>query len=298
MVMAMAKERGPIGIIGLGIMGGAFARNLVASGWRVVGYDVSGERCTEMARDGVEIAANAADAARAASVVMTSLPNVKALDAVAAELADAKLDPRIVLEMSTFPLDDKQRFERTLAAAGHKVIDCPVSGTGAQAAVKDPVLYPSGDSAVIASLGDLFAGFTRGAYDCGAYGNGSRMKFIANHLVAIHNVATAEAMIMAEKAGLDLDTVVRCIGDGAGSSRMLQMRGPLMAAERYIPATMKMVNWMKDMDAIGGFARSLGTPTPLFDATRPIYEQAMAEGRDEQDTAAVFSVMGGTGGKQ
>ena len=124
------------------------------------------------------------------------------------------------------------------------------------------------------------------------------MKFIANHLVAIHNVATAEALIMAERAGLDLPTVVRCIGDGAGSSRMLQMRGPLMAESRYTPATMKMVNWMKDMDAIGGFARGLGAPTPLFDATRPIYDKAMAEGRTEEDTAAVFAVMGGKGGKK
>jgi 3-hydroxyisobutyrate dehydrogenase-like beta-hydroxyacid dehydrogenase len=296
--MAIAKERDRVGIIGLGIMGGAFARNLVASGWRVDGYDVSSERCSELAREGVAIAANATEAARTASVVMTSLPYVNALDAVAAELAKAKLEPRIILEMSTFPLDDKLRFEQTLAAAGHTVIDCPVSGTGAQAAVKDLVLYPSGDSAAIASLADLFAGFTRGAYDCGAYGNGSRMKFIANHLVAIHNVATAEAMIMAEGAGLDLDTVVRCIGDGAGSSRMLQMRGPLMAADRYTPATMKMVNWMKDMDAIGGFARSLGTPTPLFDATRPIYDKAMAQGRTEEDTAAVFAVMGGKGKKR
>jgi putative dehydrogenase len=296
--MNIAKDRDQVGIIGLGIMGGAFARNLVTSGWRVIGFDVSAERCAELAAAGVTIAANASEAARKASVVMTSLPYVKALDAVAAELAEAKLAPKIILEMSTFPLDDKLRFEKTLSAAGHTVIDCPVSGTGAQAAVKDLVLYPSGDSAAIASLGDMIAGFTRGAYDCGAFGNGSRMKFIANHLVAIHNVATAEAMLMAEKAGLDLDTVVRCIGDGAGSSRMLQMRAPLMAQDRYTPATMKMVNWMKDMDAIGGFARSLDTPTPLFDATRPIYEKAMAQGRNDEDTAAVFAVMGGKGKKK
>jgi putative dehydrogenase len=296
--MNIAKDRDQVGIIGLGIMGGAFARNLVTSGWRVIGFDVSAERCAELAAAGVTIAANASEAARKASVVMTSLPYVKALDAVAAELAEAKLAPKIILEMSTFPLDDKLRFEKTLSAAGHTVIDCPVSGTGAQAAVKDLVLYPSGDSAAIASLGDMIAGFTRGAYDCGAFGNGSRMKFIANHLVAIHNVATAEAMLMAEKAGLDLDTVVRCIGDGAGSSRMLQMRAPLMAEDRYTPATMKMVNWMKDMDAIGGFARSLDTPTPLFDATRPIYEKAMAQGRNDEDTAAVFAVMGGKGKKK
>ena len=294
--MNLNKSNDSVGIIGLGIMGGAFATNLLASGWKVVGFDVSKERCAELAKVGVQIAAGAADVAAKCPVIMTSLPSAKALDAVAAEIADVK-GPKVVLEMSTFPLDDKLRFEKTLDAAGHSAIDCPVSGTGAQAANKDLVLYPSGDSKVIASLAAMFAGFTRGFYDVGVYGNGSRMKFIANHLVAIHNVASAEAMILAEKAGLDLATVVKCVGDGAGSSRMFQMRAPLMVDHSYKPASMKMSIWQKDMDTIGAFARGLGVATPLFDATRPIYEQGLAEGRQDDDTAAVFAVMGGEGKK-
>ena len=294
--MNLNKSNDSVGIIGLGIMGGAFATNLLASGWKVVGFDVSKERCAELANVGVQIAASAADVAAKCPVIMTSLPSAKALDAVAAELAGVK-GGRVVLEMSTFPLDDKLRFEKTLAAAGHTAIDCPVSGTGAQAAVKDLVLYPSGDSKTIASLEDMFAGFTRGTYDVGVYGNGSRMKYIANHLVAIHNVASAEAMILAEKAGLDLATVVECIGNGAGTSRMFEMRAPLMVADNYKPATMKMSIWQKDMDTIGAFARSLGVSTPLFDATRPIYDQGLREGRQDEDTAAVFAVMGGKGKK-
>ena len=292
--MTIAKDKDHIGIVGLGIMGGAFARNLVGSGWKVIGFDVSKERCVELAANGVTIAACAADVAAEAPVIMTSLPSAKALDAVAAEIAGVK-GRKIVLEMSTFPLDDKLRFEKTLAGAGHIAIDCPVSGTGAQAATKDLVLYPSGDSKAIAGLAEMFAGFTRGYYDVGAYGNGSRMKFIANHLVAIHNVASAEAMILAEKAGLDLATVVKCIGNGAGTSRMFEMRAPLMVDHSYKPATMKMSIWQKDMDTIGAFARGLGVATPLFDATRPIYDQGLAEGRQDEDTAAVFAVMGGKG---
>jgi L-threonate 2-dehydrogenase len=123
------------------------------------------------------------------------------------------------------------------------------------------------------------------------------MKYIANHLVAIHNVASAEAMILAEKAGLDLDVVTKCIGDGAGASRMFQMRAPLMTHGNYKPATMKMSIWKKDMETIGAFAKSLGVATPIFDATKPIYDKGLAEGRDDEDTAAVFSVMGGKGKK-
>jgi 3-hydroxyisobutyrate dehydrogenase-like beta-hydroxyacid dehydrogenase len=293
--MSITKATDSIGIVGLGIMGGAFARNLVASGWKVVGFDISGERCAEIAGSGVTIAGSVAEVVAAAPVVMTSLPSLKAIDTVAREIAASSAPPRIVLEMSTIPLEDKERFSRTVSAAGHTPIDCPVSGTGAQAETKDLILYPSGDSKAIASLKEVFAGFTRGYYNVGAYGNGSKMKYIANHLVAIHNVASAEAMVLAEKAGLDLDVVVECIGNGAGASRMFQVRAPLMAHVTYEPATMKMSIWQKDMDTIRDFARDLKVATPLFDATRPIYDEGLAQGRDNEDTASVFSVMGGKG---
>ena len=291
--MAITKSKDSVGIVGLGIMGGAFAKNLVGSGWKVVGFDVSVERCAELAKAGVTIAKSVADVMAACPVVMTSLPSLKAIDTVAKEIAASKAPPRIVLEMSTIPLEDKEKFAKTISAAGHTAIDCPVSGTGAQAETRDLVLYPSGDSKAIASVKEVFAGFTRGYYDVGVYGNGSKMKYIANHLVAIHNVASAEAMILAEQAGLDLDVVVKCIGDGAGASRMFQMRAPLMAHVTYEPATMKMSIWQKDMDTIRDFARDLKVATPIFDATRPIYDQGLKQGRDNEDTASVFSVMGG-----
>ena len=295
--MAISKSKDSVGIVGLGIMGGAFAKNLVGSGWKVVGFDVAVERCAELAKAGVTIAKSVADVMAACPVVMTSLPSLKAIDTVAKEIAASKAPPRIVLEMSTIPLEDKEKFAKTISAAGHTAIDCPVSGTGAQAETRDLVLYPSGDSKAIASVKEVFAGFTRGYYDVGVYGNGSKMKYIANHLVAIHNVASAEAMILAEQAGLDLDVVVKCIGDGAGASRMFQMRAPLMAHVTYEPATMKMSIWQKDMDTIRDFARDLKVATPIFDATRPIYDQGLKQGRDNEDTASVFSVMGGKGKK-
>jgi 3-hydroxyisobutyrate dehydrogenase/glyoxylate/succinic semialdehyde reductase len=117
------------------------------------------------------------------------------------------------------------------------------------------------------------------------------MKFIANHLVAIHNVATAEAMILAQRAGLDPKMVVDMVGPGAGGSRMFQMRAPMMVAGVYEPATMKISTWKKDMAIIADFADDVGCATPLFDLTQPVYAEAMAMGLGEQDTAAVFEVL-------
>ena len=280
-----------VGIVGLGIMGGAIARNLVERGWRVVGFDTDAARCAELAPVGVTIAGDVAAVARDAPVIMTSLPTPAAVADVAQATANSRQPPRIVVELSTLTIADKLRFEAILKKAGHIALDCPLSGTGAQAKNRDLVVYASGDSDAIAQCMGLFSDFAKQSADLGAYGNGSRMKFIANHLVAIHNVATAEAMILAERAGLDPKMVVEMVGPGAGGSRMFQMRAPMMVEGIYEPATMKVSTWKKDMAIIAEFAEDVGCATPLFTLTQPVYTEAMAMGLGDQDTAAVFEVL-------
>lgn len=280
-----------VGIVGLGIMGGAIARNLVERGWRVIGFDIDAARCAELALADVTIADNVGRVARDAKIIMTSLPGPAAAEDVAAAIANSGQSPRIVVELSTLSIADKLRFEAILKQAGHIALDCPLSGTGAQARNRDLVVYASGDSAAIARCADLFADFAKQSADLGAYGNGSRMKFIANHLVAIHNVAAAEAMVLAQRAGLDPKMVVDMVGPGAGGSRMFQMRAPMMVEGVYEPATMKVATWKKDMAIIAEFADDVGCATPLFTLTQPVYAQAMAMGLGDQDTAAVFEVL-------
>ena len=280
-----------VGIVGLGIMGGAIARNLVERGWRVIGFDIDAARRAELALANVIIADNAGQVARDAPMIMTSLPSPAAVEDVARTIANSGQPPRIVVELSTLSIADKLRFESILQQAGHIALDCPLSGTGAQAKNRDLVVYASGDSAAIARCATLFSDFARQSADLGAFGNGSRMKFVANHLVAIHNVAAAEAMILAERAGLDPKMVVDMIGPGAGGSRMFQMRAPMMVEGTYQPATMKVSIWRKDMAIIAEFADQVGCATPLFTLTQPVYAQAMAMGLGDQDTAAVFEVL-------
>jgi 3-hydroxyisobutyrate dehydrogenase-like beta-hydroxyacid dehydrogenase len=285
----MAK--GTVGIVGLGIMGGAFAKNLLDAGWRVIGYDVDPARRRALARAGVEIAGDAKALAAEVMTLITSLPKPAALDATVDAIVDAVGRPRVIVEASTFAIADKLRAERALRAAGHVMLDCPVSGTGAQARTKDLVVYASGDSRAIRRLRPLFAGFARAVYDLGAFGNGSRMKFVANLLVAINNVASAEAMVLGLKAGLDAKTVLEMVRSGAGNSRVFELRAPMMANDRYDDPTMKISVWQKDMAVIGEFARQLGCPTPMFDASVPVYDKAMKSGHAEHDTAAVCAVL-------
>jgi 3-hydroxyisobutyrate dehydrogenase-like beta-hydroxyacid dehydrogenase len=282
-----------VGVIGLGIMGSAISANLVRGGFEAHGFDVVAKRRKDLERAGGMAASNVRDLARRAPILLTSLPSPEALLAVSAEIAASKGAAKIVIETSTLALADKEAARAVLAKRGVTLLDCPLSGTGAQARTRDLVVFASGPRAACKRCAPVFEGFARAHVYVGAFGMGSKMKFVANLLVAIHNVSTAEALVLAEKAGIDPGFAVAVLGDGAGSSRMLQVRGPVMAHGDYAEATMKVAVWQKDMKIIADFARALGAPTPLFSATAPIYDAAMAQGFAEADTASVHAVLKG-----
>ncbi|HEV8465289.1 MAG TPA: NAD(P)-dependent oxidoreductase [Pseudolabrys sp.] len=289
--MAVRKTRGTVGVIGLGIMGGAFARNLVTAGWRVVGYDPNPARRREARRAGVDLANNAAEVASAVPIILTSLPKPRALTETVQEIATPRLRSKVVVEMSTFAISDKEKAARALHRAGHVMIDCPVSGTGSQAKNRDLVFYASGNARTIARLRPVLMAFGRNVFNVGEFGNGSRMKYVANLLVAINNVAAAEAMVLGMKAGLDPGMIVDLVRAGAGNSRVFELRAPMMAKGRYDDVTMKISVWDKDMQVIGDYARKIRVPTPIFNATKGIYLKAMKSGLGSRDTAAVCAVL-------
>jgi putative dehydrogenase len=280
-----------VGVIGLGIMGSALSANLVGAGFATIGYDLLARRRRELARQGGQAARSAQDVGRRAAIVITSLPSSAALLEVVAELARARRPEQIVIETSTLPIAIKEQARKLLAARGITLLDCPLSGTGAQARNKDVAVYASGQRRAYRHCVPVFEGFARTHFFLGPFGAGSKMKFLANLLVAIHNVSTAEALVLGMKAGLDPATMVNVLGAGAGSSRMLQIRGPMMARNDYRDATMKVGVWQKDMRIITEFARDLDCPTPLFAATSSLYNAAMAQGFAEADTASVCAVL-------
>ena len=292
----MRERFGPgerVGLLGLGIMGSAIAPNLLKAGFAVVGFDpdpISRERLRTLGGSPVD---SPLAVAQAAEVLISLLPSPQALNDVIQGPEGLLASGRsglILIESSTLAIADKLAAQ---AAGAHALVmlDCPLSGTGAQAANKDLVVYASGDTAAIARCRSVFDGFARSHHDLGVFGNGSKMKFVANLLVAIHNVAAAEAMVLGMKSGLDPQTLYQVIADGAGGSRMFSVRGPQMVADHYEPATMKIDVWQKDMKIIADFAASMSSPTPLLEACAPIYAAAVAQGRGHQDTAAVCAVL-------
>jgi 3-hydroxyisobutyrate dehydrogenase len=283
-----------VGIIGIGIMGGAMMRNLRKDGFRVIGYDVSEAAMRALTEAGGEAAASPRDVAERTTILITSLPSVGAFEAATTGqggITSAAGKGQVVIECSTLPIEVKERARDMLAGAGKTMLDCPVSGTGAQAARKDLVVFGSGDQAAYERCREVFEGMSRVQKYLGPFGNGSKMKFIANHLVTIHNLAAGEAFALGIKAGLDPQVIYDTISDSAGSSRMFQVRGPMMVEANYDSATATIKTHLKDIDIIGKFASELHCPSPLFTAAVQFYLAGMSQGRGMQDTAAVCAVI-------
>jgi 3-hydroxyisobutyrate dehydrogenase-like beta-hydroxyacid dehydrogenase len=292
--MKRARSRGTVGQIGLGIMGGAFARHLLAAGFRVVGHDPVPAAARALVRAGGEAAGSCAEVAARARIIITSLPSPAAMEEAyfgKRGIAAGARPGTIVIEASTMTLELKENLRRRLARRRVILLDCPISGTGAQAAAKDIAIYASGERRAFNRSRAVLEGFSRSVYYCGAFGVGSKLKFVANLLVTIHNLSTAEAMVVGERAGIDLGLLYRVISDGAGASRMFQVRGPLMVRGRYLPPHMKSKIYQKDIDIIRAFARKLRCPTPLFDRSLPYYAAALKQGWAMHDTAAIHAVL-------
>jgi L-threonate 2-dehydrogenase len=287
----VTKTSSSVGVIGLGIMGSAMSANLVKAGFKVYGFDPVAAARTKLKKGGGIPCKSVTEVAAQCDRMIFSLPSEKALESICEELVAAKPSGLIIAETSTLPETAKLKAFALLAKHKITLLDCPLSGTGAQAVTRDLSIYASGSAKAIKAFAPVFEGFARARYDVGAFGNGIRMKLVANLLVAIHNVSTAEAILMGVRSGLDADMIVKVVADGAGGSRMFQVRGPAMVKRSWSQATMKVAVWQKDMRLINDALQATDTPAPLFATTMPIYNAAMAMGHAMDDTAAVYAVL-------
>lgn len=278
-------------VIGLGIMGSAYAHNLVNAGEKVIGVDPLETARAKAADIGAEVHAEPGAWLSTCDLIILSLLSPVVLDAVATNLGAFLKPGQIVLETGTFALKDKLKARKTLSEVGAVLLDCPVSGTGAQAAKGDLVMMASGPANAIETARPFLKKFTRLVIDSGGFGNGTKLKFVANHAVALHNVAAAETLNYADGLNLDRSTVYEMLSRGAGQSRMSDLRMPLMMTGTYEPPSASMKMFEKDLSVIGDDIAEKGIKTPLFDAARDLYNSAFETLPETHDTAAVFEVF-------
>jgi putative dehydrogenase len=287
------KKITSVGVIGLGFMGSAISAHIVKAGFRLSGFDIARERMDLLVAKGGEAASSSREVAENAEVVLTSLPSLAAFEDVIwgkQGILCSQRDGLIVMECSTLSVEDKQRAHDDMLTSGMILLDCPISG-GIRAAEKDLVMYGSGKREVYERCIPLIECFARANYYLGEFGNGMKMKILANLLVAIHNVSSAEAMVLGMKAGLDPELIYTVMNNSSGRSRMLEVRGARMVKDDYDNPSMKVKVFQKDLKIIESFAASLNCPTPLFASTNQVYLSAMAMGMEDKDTASVCAVL-------
>ncbi len=289
-----------IGVVGLGIMGGLMAETLIQQGHRVMGFDIDAKAMTRFKEAGGDAADSIHSICQTCPIVILSLATSQALASVVDELSISLLSSRksiLVLETSTLPLEDKNKANEVLSQVGAAVMDCPISGTATNMKDRDWTIYISGPKNSLLKAEPIFKAFTDNVPYVGEYGSGTKMKYAANHLVAIYNVAYAEVVTFARKMDLDPAEMLKLFGNspflGTG---VMRLRMPFMIDRKYTPPTMKVQVWQKDMQVIGDMAKSINCPLPLFTACAPIYTSAMSHGLALQDTASTAEVIGSMAG--
>ena len=281
-----------VGLIGIGKIGLPVADNLIKSGYRVVGYRRSS--LDEFAKIGGVPARSAADVGAQADVVLTCLPSTEALDDVvhgAGGLIHSARPGQIVAELGSHPVHDKKRQIALLAERGVTFIDGEVSGTPGMVAARKAVVYLAGDAQACKKVETVVAGFTDSCLYFGEFGAASRVKLINNLLVAINIAATAEAMVLGLKAGVDVPLMIKAIATGSGGSTQFAIRAPWMAERRFTPVQGSAGTLAHYFDMIADFAASVGVATPLLDCVVPLYRRCVEMGLGDKDVAVMVDVL-------
>ena len=287
------SDKPVVGIVGVGLLGSAVARVLLEAGYQIVAYDVAADRLAEIARRGARPVASAAEVARSAGPVFTLLPTLETLEQAITGgqgvLAGARGDT-VVIQMSTILPELAVRMGEAARARGAELLDAPVSGTSAMVARRDCAVTVAGDRPVFDRCRPVLEALARRVFYVGdRLGSGTYLKLATNLVMALNCVVVAEGMTLARRAGLDPGQMVEILSHGAATSRMLEVRGPLMAEHRFEPMSTVDLN-VKDLRLILSAAQGLHVPLPLTGVAQQLLIAAQAAGRSKEDLAAVVCV--------
>jgi 3-hydroxyisobutyrate dehydrogenase-like beta-hydroxyacid dehydrogenase len=281
-----------IGFVGVGKIGMPISENLIKSGRRVVGY--RRHSLAEFEKIGGVPARSAADVGAQADIVFSCLPSTEALDEVVHGphgLVHSARPGQIVIELGSHPVPDKQRQIAPLSEKGAFFIDGEVSGTPGMVLARKGVVYLAGDAGACKTIETVVAGFADLCLYFGEFGAASRVKLINNLLVAINIAATAEAMALGLKAGVDIPLMIKAIASGSGGSTQFAIRAPWMAEPLFQPVQGTVPGLQHYFDMVSDFADSVGVATPLLDCVAPLYERFMTMGLGDNDVAAMVDVI-------
>ncbi|KQX23264.1 MULTISPECIES: NAD(P)-dependent oxidoreductase [unclassified Sphingomonas] len=278
-----------IGFIGLGSMGLCLATRLIEHGWAVAGHDPAPGPAQAFVAAGGELAASLPDLVRNCPVLLVALSSRAAYDQVLAGIAAAGGGGWLI-DINTLDPAEKLAARDRMAGTGWTMLDCTVSGTPVMVEKDLHSLYVSGGP-VEGDLERMIADMAVKRFDVGAFGNAARIKLVINMMVICHNVVAAEAMGLGLKAGLDPDQLYELITASAGTSRIFEVRGRMMATGVYPPETMYSLIADKDGPTIADFARGLRVPLTMLPPAIQAHIDALTTRWGETDPASLCAVI-------
>ena len=275
-----------VGIIGLGKMGMPIARNLMASGFDVVGYRrTPSDDLT--AAGGTRVGSPAAVAA-GADVLLSILPDADAVEEIVGgpDGTLRTIRPGTVhIEMSTVDVARKGKLRDAVRAAGGDLLDAPISGSPHMVEPRLATTFVSGDEAAVQRVRPVLDAISGPWVYAGGFGAGANLKYVSAMLMAVHTAAAAEALAFARRCGLDLELVQRTLDTSIAASALLAQRGPLMRGRSYLPAPGPIETFLQILDQV---AERVGDrEAPTFTAAKALFDRELAAGRGHLDIAAV-----------
>ena len=278
-----------IGFIGVGKIGLPICENLIKSGYRVLGYRRGS--LAEFEKIGGVPAKSPKEIGAETDIVLSCMPTPDAMNEVVNGpngLIHSARSGQLIVELGSHPVPEKEKHVSTFAKKGSAYLDGEVSGTPGMVAARKAVIYLGGDAAAAKKVEPVIKGFSDMCLYFGPFGAATKVKLVNNLLVAINIAATAEAMALGLKAGVDVDLMIKAIASGSGGSTQFGIRAPWMAQRKFHPVQGQAGLLFHYFHMIEQWADETGTATPLLNRTIELYQKCCDMGLGETHDVAVM----------
>ena len=278
-----------VGFIGVGKIGLPISENLIKSGYRVLGYRRSS--LADFEKIGGVPAKSPAEIGNQCDIVLSCVPTPEAMEEVVSGpqgLIHSARPGQIIVELGSHPVPDKQKHVAPLAKKGAAYLDGEVSGTPGMVSARKAVIYLGGDAEAAKKVEPVIKGFSDMCLYFGPFGAATKVKLVNNLLVAINIAATAEAMALGLKAGVDVDLMIKAIASGSGGSTQFGIRAPWMAKRQFHPVQGQAALLFHYFHMIQQWADETGTATPLLNKSIELYQKCVDMGLGESHDVAVM----------
>jgi 3-hydroxyisobutyrate dehydrogenase-like beta-hydroxyacid dehydrogenase len=290
--MTSSAASAPIGLIGLGLMGSAFALRLLAGGFRLIGFDIDPARREAFEDQGGQDVETVNEVLLRCDRVILSLPSHREVGQVIAAADGALRRGQVIIDTTTGDPGHGEWVAAELAKRGIIYLDATISGNSAQVREGVAIVMVGGDAAAFAACSDMFSRLGGEAFHTGRSGSGAKMKLVTNLVLGLNRAALAEGIALSEAIGLDPDLTLRVMSRSPAYSKAMDVKGEKMIRSEFAPDA-RLSQHLKDVRLMLEIGKKTGLPMTLSDAHREVLEQAEAAGLGALDNSALIQVLRG-----